>query len=414
MNTPLSITDELLRSAVALRAERGDTSGLRERVLAAASVERQRWVWRVRAHQALAMPERRTALIVTVVLLLLTAGLTVALVASRIDRPTPSLSGSLAYLAGGALYVAGSDGGSPRLLWEAPSGVQLAEPLWLDHGNILVEGSSETHAGVYRVNVANQTQQLMGEGGLVDVSPDRTQLAIVSGQGTAPRLRIVNAATGALVREFPTDLRMALHDWSPDGQWLIGETPESIYRISIANGQVTQLVTGLCCGLSPHWPRWSPDSSRIVYVDYHVPENPRLERAQDCTFRCGSIWTVGAVGGVRTRLTPELGSEILPAFSPDGRWLAYIAENVDGIRQRDELVVVAANGTGRHVLTLSPELALVWHEGLPDGHRFEWDPDSRGLLYLNFEGRLWHITLDGRESPVGTPLMEDFSPQISP
>jgi len=47
----------------------------------------------------------------------------------------------------------------------------------------------------------------------------------------------------------------------------------------------------------------------------------------------GDIWTVDAGGGTAYRITAMTGSETLPRFSPDGRWIAFSGNQLSAGRR---------------------------------------------------------------------------------
>ncbi len=90
------------------------------------------------------------------------------------------------------------------------------------------------------------------------------------------------------------------------------------------------------------------------------------------------VWMVGRDGGRAWRLTSNEGAETDPAFSPDGRWVAFTGEyggNAD-------VYVVAAEGG-------QPE-RLTWHPG--EDAVQGWTPDGRILFRSGRKGqptKLW-------------------------
>ena len=406
MNMQLPLTDDAIRLAITRRATSAAEGDLRERVFAATVAVPQRRSWRVRVGDALSAPRRSTTrTLALAVVLLLAMALAVALVGRQVDRTRPAPLGGLAYISHGDLYVAGPAGETPRLVWDVPASEDLAPAhlVWLDPETVLMQLYSEADRGVHVVNVATGAHRLLDAGGYVALSPDRRLVAIEAfDEGATPRERVhlIDVASGALVGDIPDWIGGYPPMWSPDGRSIVGESADTIYRVDVASGVRTILAAGLCCGLSPHYPTWSPDGTRVVYVDYHEPE------ARDCEFRCGTLWVVAAAGGEPTRLTPELGSEIRPTVSPDGRWIAYVDETTGG------LIVIAADGSTSRAAgpdsLHGPIRELV-------GARIRWDPDSDGITYLSPGANLWHVTLDALVgTPIELPPITEFARQVVP
>jgi len=427
MNTQ-QLTDELIRSAIARRVAAAAEGDLHVRVHAATAATPQRRGWRVRLDGERLLPQRGLALRLSVAIVLLaTVALLAVLIGSQTNRTTPAPLGGLAYLYQGDLYVAGPAGESPRLVWDLPATDDLAptQLTWLDPVHVLLETYAASGGGIHLVDIATGAQHVLDSGQFVALSPDRRIVAVSTydERATPPEgVGLIEIATGAVVGEIPGSLRGYPATWSPDGRFIVDEEPKAILRVDVANGERSTLAAGLCCGLSPHWPTWSPDGARIVYVDYHLPG-----LAGDCEFRCGTLWAAPAAGaGEPTRLTPELGSEILPAFSPDGRWIAYINEcpcldaKTIGIVS-DGLILIAADGSGARVLapdpralpTTNPAGYLTTPGGVP-GRQFSWDPDSAGITYLTKDATIWHVTLDGIARQLEGSAISEFARQVLP
>ncbi|MCB0686659.1 MAG: PDZ domain-containing protein [Saprospiraceae bacterium] len=83
----------------------------------------------------------------------------------------------------------------------------------------------------------------------------------------------------------------------------------------------------------------------------------------------GDIWIVPIGGGVATKLSSPVGSEIAPKFSPDGKSIAF-SGNYDG--NVDIYVIPALGGL--------PE--RVTHHGMGDRIQ-DWYPDGQHLLYTS-------------------------------
>ena len=162
-------------------------------------------------------------------------------------------------------------------------------------------------------------------------------------------------------------------------------------------------------------PMWSPDGTRIAFV------RTDLSSCRPGATKCATwqIWTVGADGADERKLTDD---GIDPAWSPDGRFIAYGGTifNAEAYHVR----VMSADGTRER--TLAAGSRPVWS---PDGRRLaytmrsgfvalvgaggtrrraiargvwpRWAPNGRSIVFTRLEARghtsLWQIGADGRK-----------------
>ena len=116
------------------------------------------------------------------------------------------------------------------------------------------------------------------------------------------------------------------------------------------------------------------------------------------------LWLVGRDGGDALRLTSSEGAETDPAFSPDGRWIAFSGQYGGNT---DVYLVPASGGEPRR---------LTWHPG--DDVVQGWTPDGRILFQSGREGqptRLWKFFTVGIEGglPQALDLPQAYQGEMS-
>lgn len=166
---------------------------------------------------------------------------------------------------------------------------------------------------------------------------------------------------------------------SPDGRWLAFSSRRSgnmdIWVKPIQGGSAIQLTSHRTDDIMP---AWSPDGEKLAYVSY-----------QDDA--AGDLWIVSlrerrdelAVKGNPAKLTNYLGQDISPAFSPDGKFIAFVS-NRDG---RQNVYVFQLNTNKISQITQTGGVSPTWS---PDGKRIAYV--ATGEIHSNF-GQIFSANL---------------------
>src|ERR1700757_756522 len=93
-----------------------------------------------------------------------------------------------------------------------------------------------------------------------------------------------------------------------------------------------------------------------------------------------NLWSVPRTGGTATRLTSDTGRDVMPRFSPDGRWIAFTGEYQGN---RDVYVIPAGGGTARRLTFTSDIAPEVSPRSGPNNMVVTWTPDSKSIVFLS-------------------------------
>jgi len=130
----------------------------------------------------------------------------------------------------------------------------------------------------------------------------------------------------------------------------------------------------------------------------------------------GNLWSVERTGGVARRLTSDSGYDLMPRFSPDGRWIAFTG----GYEGNQDVYVIPAGGGAARRLTfhsdIVPQAATRWG---PDNMVVTWTRDSKHIVFLsrrmsmNSAPRLFEVPVEGglaTAMPLDSGGLMTFSP----
>lgn len=117
---------------------------------------------------------------------------------------------------------------------------------------------------------------------------------------------------------------------------------------------------------------WSPDAKRIAFQQANDPDPTDDQEIQN-------IFTMRSDGSDVRQITPSIGDSEKPAWSPDGRWLAF-SSDAGNYPDGQGIYLIRSDGSGP-MRMLTPKPAGTFFAELPT-----FSPDSSKVVFTAYKG----------------------------
>ncbi len=300
-----------------------------------------------------------------------------------------------------------SGGGGVKLVARASEELQkeLGEPAYAPGGGAIYytrnttpgntfEYAQDSTQGIFAIEKVDLksgevTTAVSGYGGAVrpQPSPDGRLISFVRRDKDKSELWVKDMATG-VERKLTGGLDLDLQEtwavtgtypamaWTPDSRAVVYWSGGKLRRIAVADGQGTVIPFRIddtrAVADAPHPSiAVSPASFTASMVKFATME----PRGQRIVFESiGKLWVRNGADAAPRRLTGESEAlELWPAFSRDGRRLAWVRWTDSGLGQ---IMVGNADGSGARAVTTTPG-----HYAVP-----QFSPDGRHLVFEKRDG----------------------------
>jgi len=220
------------------------------------------------------------------------------------------------------------------------------------------------------------------------VSPQQN-IAAVRGEQNGPIVAIRHDGVGVPL----PNVRASYLAWSPDGQSLaLSFNDTDIYILDVQSGTLRPLPGASEPGIVETMPAWAPDGKTIAFVraSRTAPPPDTAKLLDSC-----DIYTVPAEGGQATPLPGASGGgfNYYPAYSPDGRWLAFTrhlnGQSTYADEAADIYIIPAGGGQTPVRLSINSEYVDSWPS---------WSLDSQ---WLGFASNRFGGQFDILVAPIG-------------
>ncbi|MFM8560417.1 MAG: BamA/TamA family outer membrane protein [bacterium] len=160
-------------------------------------------------------------------------------------------------------------------------------------------------------------------------SPDGQQLALVVGSAGKDRLYVVDADDGRLVRSFDIPaLELSFPAWSPVSDSIVvsglSNGRADLYLIDAGTSQVTRLTDD---AWDEKEPTWSPDGRTLAFASDRLTPVVLHPFRQQNGFGRYALYTMDVASRTIQFVLDTSGEDHAPAWSPDGRKLAFITDH---------------------------------------------------------------------------------------
>lgn len=239
-------------------------------------------------------------------------------------------------------------------------------------------------------------------------SPDGTRIAFTADRDKGNQIWLISPSGGEAEKLTSEENGLSGFRWSPDGKrisFITRDTPKDkaerekkkkdkfdaivvekdfiyshLWTINVESKEKKRVTEG---AFGVDSAEWSPDGKWIAFVrsTNGSQESSFAELAPD---RNSDIYLISADGGQARQLTTNPASDSNPQWSPDGKWIAYTANNdAKSWAAKTEIMLIATEGGTPRTLTKD------FFESTGGG--LTWSPDGKNLYFNTGIGVYSHI-----------------------
>ena len=176
------------------------------------------------------------------------------------------------------------------------------------------------------------------------------------------------------------------YHFKQDGDGYLERKRNHLYVFDVETKKLDTLTTG---DFDEGSPIWSPDSKKIVFVSNRTADPDRNGNSD--------LWVMDAKkGSPLKQLTMWTDADNSPAWSPDGKWIAYLKSQTPEYDMYDQGQIAIIPAEGGTPKILNPTLDR-------DVSAPRWSADSKSVVVTVEDDRRSHVTsfdLDGKMKAI--------------
>jgi len=282
---------------------------------------------------------------------------------------------------------------SPRF---SPDGKYLAFVAARTDGKSEDSDDPKAKSQIWLLNRAGGEAQRLTEmpGGVsgFEWSPDSTRLVIVSYDPEEKPEE--DADKEGPSHDTPKPIVIDRYHFKQDRIGYLGNRYQRLYLFDLEKKEAALLTPG---AFDSTQPAWGPDSDVIAFISRREGDPDRHDN--------DDVYIIAATAGAEARkVTTWDGPDASPAFSPDGKWIAYLQGGPPKYSGYDsgQLAVISVNGGEALLPTKSLDRTLSSPRWSQDGNTLYFllaDDRIQSVASVPFQGGDSKILYPGRETP---------------
>ncbi len=197
----------------------------------------------------------------------------------------------------------------------------------------------------------------------------------------APRTREQRRVAAAADSAQPRYRHLRRLGWKLDGHGFWDGAWLQLWLLDVRSGKVKRLTRG---PFHDRQPAWSPDGRHIAFVSNRVEDEDMHPENSD-------IFVIPARGGRARELTRALGPKLAPSWAPDGKSIAYVGHHrYPDTVENQHVWVITMRGAARDLIDadlMCANLCVSDMRDVPEGSAPtpQWSPDGKRIRFLASE-----------------------------